>query len=256
MLGLPVPKLVDQIGKHRISKPTVYRIEAAQSVPSIPVVTAWLDATKADDAIRVRVLDVAERVHRETVPWGDLIGGQTSLQNDVADDERLVLRSRNFQPTVIPGLLQVAGYTRRLVPITSTGQMDPEQVTADRQHRQRILREPGRSFQFVVAESVLHAIPADLADAQAAWIVDLAKLPAVELAVLPASAWVATPWHNFIVHETFDGGRYVTVELIHGAQHLVADDDVAWYVRVWDRMWAAAATGEHAVELVRSVTSR
>jgi hypothetical protein len=245
-----VPQLVNAIGKDRISRPTVHRIDKAESVPSIPVVTAWLNATQADNETRARVLDIAERVHRETVPWADLIGDRTSLQDDVAEREQTVVRSRNFQPTVVPGLLQFAGYTRRLVPITSSGLMDPEAVTLERQRRQSILREPGRSFQFIVAESALRGMPVDLADDQSAWMAQLAQLPTVDLAVLPLSAWVGTPWHNFVLHETSEGALYVTTELIHGAQQIVDDDDVAWYTRLWERLWAAAASGDEALALI------
>jgi hypothetical protein len=64
---------------------------------------------------------------------------------------------------------------------------------------------------------------------------------------------VLVPWYNFVLWDTADGDRYVTTELFHGAQEVTAADSVGLYVEVWERLWAAAAQGGKAVELIREL---
>lgn len=237
---MTVDQLVERIGRDRVSRATVFRIHGGQAVPALPVVKAWLDVTEADDPTRARVLDVLDVVHREMVSWRDYLGGRTDVQDEIAVTEREAVRIRTFQPTVVPGLLQAPEYARRLAPISSTGEVDADVTAAGKLERQGILREQGRRFEFIVTESVIRGIPTDLADEQLEWMRRLAELPTVELRVLPDSAWVATAWHNFAILDTAEGHSYASVELIHGPFDAHAEEDVAWYLRLWDRLWDAS----------------
>jgi hypothetical protein len=61
-------------------------------------------------------------------------------------------------------------------------------------------------------------------------MMQLCELPGVDIAILPADARVATPWHNFVIHNVDGGGAsYVTSELIHGTQRLGEAEDVQLY---------------------------
>jgi hypothetical protein len=80
----------------------------------------------------------------------------------------------------------------------------------------------------------------------------LCELPGVDIAILPADARVATPWHNFVIHNVDGGGAsYVTSELIHGTQRLGEAEDVQLYRSLWDRLWSASAVDGDAVQLIR-----
>jgi hypothetical protein len=247
-------ELIAVIGKDRISRPTVFRVEAAESIPSMPVVRGWLSATEADAETRARVLALTDAVHTETVRWSELLAerGHTH-QEEVGERERESVLVRNFQPTVIPGLLQTADYTRALIPLTGlTRWMDPAEVAAARQRRQEILLESGRRFRFLIAQHVLRWSPGEgLLPAQLEHIEQAMGWSSVEVAVLPDSARVATSWHNFVLHDRRDGSVYVTTELIHGTQRLADDADVSVYLKLWDRLWSASVTGEEALELIR-----
>ncbi len=70
---------------------------------------------------------------------------------------------RNFQPTVIPGLLQTAEYTRSVLALGKT--TDRAAALAARLERQQVLHEPGRRFEFVISEQVLRWAPGPLAQA-------------------------------------------------------------------------------------------
>jgi transcriptional regulator with XRE-family HTH domain len=240
-----------------ISQPTVVRIERAEAVPSMPVVRAWLEATNADLEVRERVTTLTDAIHVQTVRWPTLLTGRAHTQDEVREREQESVLVRNFQPTVIAGLLQTPAYTRAILPLTGIDGLDQDATVATRLQRQQVLYDVGRRFQFIVTEPVLRWEPADgVMTGQLDRITQLAELPAVDIAVLPESARVATPWNNFVMHQTADGTTYVTTELTHGTQRLVDEREVENYEGLWTRLWSASVTGDEAVRLIRRVSER
>jgi transcriptional regulator with XRE-family HTH domain len=240
------------------SQPTIVRIERAEAVPSMPVVRAWLEATDADPDLRERVIALTDAIHVQTVRWPTLLTGRTHLQDDVREREQESVIVRNFQPTVIAGLLQTPAYTRALMPLTDiTGKIDHEATVAARLQRQQVLYDSGRTFQFLIGESVLRWSPGDdVMAGQLDRIAQLSELPTVEIAVLPVTAHVATPWHNFVVHILADDSAYVTTELIHGTQRLSDSEEVGLYRGLWDRLWSASVSGGDAVRQILAAAER
>jgi transcriptional regulator with XRE-family HTH domain len=240
-----------------VSQPTVVRIEHAEHAPpSLPVVQAWLDAVNANPESRERATALTEAIHLQTVRWPALLADRTHLQDEVRQRELESVLVQNFQPTVIPGLLQTASYTQALLPLTDiSGKLDHAATLAGRLERQQVLYESGRQFQFLITEATLTWSPADnLLDGQLDRIAQLCTLPTVDIAVLPARVQVATPWHNFVIHTVAgDTSSYVTTELIHGIQRLGDGEEVQLYRRLWDRMRNAAITGVDAVQLIRAL---
>lgn len=243
-----------------VSQATISRIDhGGGPIPSAAQLAIWLDATDATDEQRQRIAALAEAAHNEAAPWPQLLvehGG--NLQTVAADLEASAARIRNFQPTVIAGLLQTAAYTRALLPLTDlTGGLDYDATLAGRLERQRILYEPDREFEFLIAEPVLHAAPApDVMAGQRDRLTQLAQLPAVHIAVLPAATMAATAWHGFNLYDQPDGSAYVLLELIHRTEQVTDPDQVATYQRLWERLWAAATHGEEALELIRRALRR
>ena len=123
--------------------------------------------------------------------------------------------------------------------------------------RQQILYDEGRTFRFLVAERVLEwpLGGPSVAGAQRDRLASLARLPSVEVAVLPAGATVAAPWHNFIIWESAGvPASFVTMELVHGAQEVHDPERVQLYDELWERLWSASLTGDEALELIRALT--
>lgn len=234
----------------KISQPKVSRIDRGQALPSKPEAEKWLDECRADDATRERVLALLEAALGETRPWRDLLEGKDHLQGEVAQRNGEARLVRNFQPTVIPGLLQTAEYARAIL---SMGRTDVPSALQKRLENQQILHDEGRRFEFVLAEHVLHWAPGRRALAgQMDRLASLATLGTVEIAILPEEAIGVVPWHNFVIREPADGSpTYVTTELIHGPQNIQDEESVAIYTAVWDRLWKAGAVGDEAVEIIR-----
>lgn len=232
----------------------IWRIDQGQQLPTIPLVTAWLDACQVVDPDRQHVIDLAEATYGETRPWGDLLAGVTHLQGLAHDREAGSGLVRNFQPTIVPALLQTPEYATRIVPLTDvTGTIDHAAAVAARLQRQQVLYEEGHRFEFLLVEAALRLSVrmGDVAPAQLDRIVSLARLPSVEVAVVPVGEDVVAPWHNFVLWEPLESEAYVTTELFHGEQRITDAPTVALYESLWSRLWDAAARGDDAAELIR-----
>lgn len=226
----------------------VQRVEHGQK-PTIAQVDAWLTACSVDQITRGRVLLLAEAARAEGRPWDETFEGRTHLQDEVFDEERGARLIRNFQPTVVPGLLQTADYARSVLTLGHTVDV-PAAVNA-RQQRQQLLHEPGRTFEFVIAESALRRLPGVASMAgQVDRIKSLATVQAVAVAVLPAEALPLIPWHAFVLVYPVDAAPFVKLELFHGPQRITDPGSVATYIEVWERLWAAAVHGDEARKLL------
>jgi len=92
-----------------ISQPRVSRVERGESVLSIRELEAWADATGAGEDRRALLLGLGEAaVNEVTTLRARLSNGLASVQQSVRELEATARTLRNFQPGIIPGLLQTA----------------------------------------------------------------------------------------------------------------------------------------------------
>lgn len=250
--GLSGRQMADRIG---VSQGTLWRIEQGRQLASLPRVEAWLDACGLDDDQRRRILDLAELAHGETRPWRELLDMEGHLQAVSREREQTATLVRNFQPTIVPGLLQTEDYARRVLEAGHT--RDVEGAVATRMERQRALREGDTEFMFLIGERALRASMGDelVLPGQRDQLVAAMDLPSVTVGVVPDEAPVLA-WHNFIIWEPVDGDLYVTTELVHGSQEIVKAEDALVYVDAWQRLAKSAMFGDLAVELIRSMVDR
>lgn len=240
-----------------VSQPTVSRIERATTLPSLPQVRLWLDATEASEDTRNRVLALTESAHTETATWRDLFdSGTDRVQAHVRGRETEARVVSTFEPRVVPSLLQTADYTRALINTVDTaGQVDLPAMLTGRATRQRALHDPGREFRFLVPESMLYRQPGSstLLAAQLDHLVVVATWETVTLGVIPRGVTFAGMWHNFVVYDPADevSEPYVSIELTHGLLTLADHWHVELYRDLFARLWDAAVFGDDAVALIR-----
>jgi transcriptional regulator with XRE-family HTH domain len=228
--GRQMGKLLD------VNHMTPSRIERGQILPTAEQTLRWLDAAGADDTTRERVMLLLNAAHAEAPTWSRRFRGRTHLQGDVAERERQTIRKRDLQTQVIPGLLQTEEYARALMRLVDmTGEVDVEESVAARLARQRILWEPGRRWEFLIAESVLkwEPEPGEM-HWQRVHLDYLSSLETVRIGVVPSAARLVT-WSPFVIHDLVDGSRLVTLELNHGPLEVHRAADVAFYERLWER---------------------
>lgn len=237
-----------------VSQPMMSRFDRGERLLRMPAIRRWLDECDADDATRVRVLELAEQAHGETKRWAELLASEAHLQNKMLDHDAAADRIQNFQPTVLPGLLQTASYAQAALELGRT--TDVPAAVAARLKRQRLLDELGRRFEFVIAERLLRWGPGPGALAgQADRLLALTENEAVDLAVLPDDAHPgALVWHNFVIRHSGSGSPWVATELLHGAQEIRDPESVRIYEATWAKLWDVAAHGDDARGLIREAS--
>lgn len=246
--GLSGRQMADRLG---ISQGTLWRIDTGRQLPTMPRVKAWLDACGVRADRQQHVLELAERVHGETRPWRELLGGDNEaghLQETESErDARLV---QNFQPTIVPGLLQTPDYARLALTLGHTRDVDAAVQT--RIERQQAMRDSDTRHEFVVGERALRASLGDhtILAGQLEVLLRAAKDGAA-VAVLPDSAPLR-PWNNFVLWTPRDDGpRYFTAELVHGWQRVETPEDVEVVVGFWEQAWSLSLHGDDAADLIR-----
>jgi hypothetical protein len=181
-------------------------------------------------------------------PWFETYVG---LESDAAG-------LHDFQPSVVPGLLQTEDYARAILrdaPHAGRGE-DIDQQVALRMRRQAVLDQPAPpQLQVVLGESVLWMQvggPAVLR-AQLLRLADLAARPDRTLQVLPLrTAANAQPVSAFTLLEFADPADPTVVYLEHlTGSHLVEEEDeVQRYRAMFDHLRAAALGPGPSADLI------
>jgi len=94
---------------------------------------------------RRQLLELAEAAHGETRPWRELLHDDvTHLQHEAQHRERDAVAVSNYQPTIVPGLLQTPEYARAVLELGRTRDVDA--AVATRIERQQLLHEESHRF--------------------------------------------------------------------------------------------------------------
>jgi hypothetical protein len=181
-------------------------------------------------------------------PWFEAYVG---LESDAA-------RLHDFQPSVVPGLLQTEDYARAVLrgaPYASCAEDIDQQVTL-RMRRQAVLDEPRPpQVQVVLGESVLWVQvggPAVMR-AQLLRLADLAARPDLTLQVLPLRAAAhVQPVSPFTMLEFADPADPTVVYLEHLTGSLLLEDveEVQRYRAVFDHLRAEALGPGPSADLI------
>jgi transcriptional regulator with XRE-family HTH domain len=196
-----------------MSQPKISRIERGQGVADPGDVGDIARALGADESLARDLMQRAERSHDRMTDWRPTAISLAGTQKSLAAWEAAAKDIRNFEPAVVPGLLQTSGYARSVLvgffERLSQPEGAPSRETAvlgaiaERIRRQGILADPARSFRFVITENVLRnkiCPPAEML----AQIEHLRQVSArhdnVVIGIVPDDQPVAIPpMHGFVV---------------------------------------------------------
>ncbi len=204
----------------------------------------WSQAEVADE-----LLARARTVHTVYAAWRrQLSSGAAAGQRDILELEAGARLVRAFEPSVIPGMLQTSDYARQMfVDVVDLYGIPSDVDEAVKTHlrRQQLLYDPGKRFEFVIAESALRYqfCPPAVMRAQLDLVRALSNLEAVEIHVLPIGAKLPfMPLHGFWLFDE----ELVKVETVSTGVEVREPDQVALFVQVFDRLKAAAYGGDAA----------
>ncbi|MEV4894726.1 helix-turn-helix transcriptional regulator [Nonomuraea sp. NPDC055795] len=164
---------------------------------------------------------------------------------------------RTYQPRMIPGLLQTADYaTAVLTAVQQRHKVQADDVSAavqERLARQAILRQPGRTFAFLLEEAALRyrLYGREILQAQLAHLEDITRLPSVSLGIVPLGAPRAHSPHAAPVEGfTMFDDEMVSVELVSGHLQLTQKWEIALYAERFAAFANIAAYGAQARRLI------
>jgi transcriptional regulator with XRE-family HTH domain len=241
-----------------LSQPTVSRVERGESVPSLPELIAWADAAEVGDDRRALLLGLGEAAVTEVTTLRARVGnGLAAVQDEVGAAEATARTLRNFQPGIIPGLLQTAEYARRILAFAG----DPAEVAeavARRLARQEALHDPGRSFEFLLTEAALRYRPGPhrLRAAQLDHLAAVVTLETITFGVIPADSEMhAITRGGFILYEDRIDGLppFAVVETPHAYMRAHDLADVEQYRRQLAAFRESAVYGDEALKIVHRI---
>lgn len=239
------------LGHVRWSQAKVSRIEGGQRKPTIPEVTAWLDATASDASIRAELLQYAESIAVEAKAWSHVwrdAGGAAGRQASYARWEAASTRLVVFQPVCVPGLLQTAEYARHVLAAAGVDDSAVPDAIAARLDRARVLYDPARSVTVLITEAALRLriAPVAVLVEQLDRVSSIATLRNVDVGVVPLDAPVTvTPLSGFQLFEMPDEA-IVTAELVADEVVITESERVERYREVIEKWRQAAVFGTAA----------
>ncbi|MER7771603.1 helix-turn-helix transcriptional regulator [Kitasatospora sp. NPDC096140] len=230
----------------------VSKVENGKQSPTRADVVAWAAGVGRPDAAaelvgRLRTVETQYRSWRR-----QLAGGVRPVQEAHAEQGQRTSDRRSFDPTLIPGLLQTAGYARAV--LTRYTRVHPSIRDVDaavvaRMERQRVLRDRFRSFHFLVWEGALvsRLCPPDVLVDQLERLVPWLVEGNVRLGIVPFGADLEVPVGvGFSIHDD----ALVVTESWHAEMWLDDPADVALHIRAWDALAESAVYGPAAHRVI------
>jgi transcriptional regulator with XRE-family HTH domain len=235
----------------------ISRIETGRSVPSLDDVRAWAEASNATQAELQELAALLQRLAVEATSWRILHRlGLTERQRQLGELEQAATAIRIFQPTMVPGLLQVADYARRVMSQGNpSDQADIAGAVAKRMERQTILYDQTKTFEFIITEGALRWRPGppDMMRAQLDRLVSVASLPNVELGVIPLEGEAPDAYlHPFVIFELADD-PLVTVETYSAEIQVNDPQGVEVYRRTLNRLRTVAKWADSAMREIQTI---
>lgn len=239
------------------SNSKVSKIETGKQTPSDQELTDWLNALGVrEEAARELHAELRE-VRIQQIAWRrQLRTGHRARQEQDARSEQDANVIRAVDIAAVPGLLQTPDYARAIFASQADLLEVPDDVEASvraRMERQRILYEPNRTLEILVAEAALrHPIcPAPVMLAQLDRLLSALGLPGVRIGVLPLDQQLPhVPWHGYWIVDD-----EVFVELVSSEVRVTDQAEVAIYHRLTDRLWSVAVEGDAARTLLARVAA-
>ncbi|MGW5673259.1 helix-turn-helix domain-containing protein, partial [Micromonospora sp. NPDC003776] len=235
------------------------RIELGQSRPDLADVLDLLDVYEVPPERRTELIVIA-RDAATGRGWSKALGEMGERQRAYAELEAGAARIVEYQPAVVPGLLQTPAYARLRVTAGSLlcDGVDVEADVRARAVRQEVLRRPDPPrYTALLDERVCDpgSTPDDVWRDQLRHLLALAEHPHVTVRLLPRDAAPHGGVHPlaafaYYAHPDPADPRTVLVETLTADLRLVAEADIARYERLIDWLAAAALSAAETVALL------
>lgn len=239
------------------STSTIFRIETGRSRPQPGNVRAMLDLYGVTGSERDGLIQLA-REARQPGWWHSFRGVLSNPYEVYIGLEGGAATIRNFEPIVVPGLLQTEEYARAALK-GGPRELDGDEIQARtevRMTRQQILARPGRPRLWtVIDEAVIRRVVgnADVMRTQLRHLADAAEQGKTTIQVVPfragAHSGTTGPFVILDFAEITDHA-IVYVETLAGDIYLEQPHDAERYTIAFERLLAAALPPDDSVRLI------
>ncbi|MFB0618652.1 helix-turn-helix domain-containing protein [Streptomyces sp. AGS-58] len=242
------------------SQARVSRLESGHVTARVIEVRLLLDAYGVTDPeVRDKLEDLAK--HSKNRGWW--LEHAAHLRPDYLDHIALeddATYIRQWQPALVPGLLQTPAYAEAVI-AAGPDYVAPEvleQLVKVREGRQVKIGEGGASYTAIFWEAaVAHPIvSAEVHREQLAAILAVAKRKNVTVQVLPFSAGVlvaSIPAFSSFSFDSEPAVEAVSMENLRGTSVLEAPEDLAAYGNAYDLLRSAALAPDASARLIRDI---
>jgi Domain of unknown function (DUF5753) len=167
-----------------------------------------------------------------------------------------------YQPALVPGLLQTPAFMREMAggeEFLAENGITPDTIgplIAAKIRRQAILYEGGRRVVHVIGEAVLRTrvgrVTVETMRGQLAHLAETATLPGHELGIVPFSvASPVAPASGFVLYDS----DLVVMETLGGRLQVADPELVSRYARWLELLRGAAVTGTQAADMCRQAAA-
>lgn len=242
---------VDLAERAGISQSKLSKIETGALIPSTDDLRHIFSVLNPPRPDAQKLKEWARALRTEYVSWR--FGhrkGFGAKQIEVRELERQAIRIRDFEVAVVPGLLQIADYARRVMTLANvTRQSDLEKALGLRMQRQQILFEPGHQFEFLITESAAMSrfCEPSVVTRQLDRLRFLFDVQNVKIGFIPSRALLPRiPQHSFAVFDS----SVATFETLTGEISTIDERDVELYNTLFDDLASAALFGVDAASFL------
>ncbi|WP_446045814.1 helix-turn-helix domain-containing protein [Streptomyces olivaceus] len=242
------------------SQARVSRLESGHVTARVIEVRLLLDAYGVEDpAIRAKLEDLAR--HSKNRGWW--LEHAAHLRPDYVDHIALeddATYIREWQPVMVPGLLQTPAYAEAVV-AASPHYIEPEraaQLVQVRVGRQAKIQDGGASYTAILWEVVLAQPLVDVGvhREQLSALLEVGRRKNVTVQVLPVSAGVLAGYSCAFSSFSFDEEpvvEAVAMDNLRGTSVLEGAEDLAAYASAFDLLRSSALTPDASAELIRGI---
>jgi transcriptional regulator with XRE-family HTH domain len=259
---LDQPQAAEVLGVHQTR---VSRMESGHVTARIIEIRALLSAYGVDDPkVRMKLETLAKNANHR----GWWLEHAAHLRQDYLDHISLeddATHIREWQPNLVPGLLQIPAYAETV--ITSAADfIDPNkvpklvEVRGDRQARIDET-EGAANYTAIIWEPVIvhPVVKLETYQEQLAHIIEVSKRQNVTLQVLPISAGLKATMPSAFSCFSFDAEptvEAVTLDNLRGSSILEGAEDLTAYSLAFDQLRSAALAPDASVRLIRGALRR
>ncbi|QKW28089.1 helix-turn-helix domain-containing protein [Streptomyces seoulensis] len=240
------------------SQARISRLESGHVTARVIEVRLLLDAYGVGDAdVRTKLENLAK--HSKNRGWW--LEHAEHLRPDYVDHIALeddATYIREWQPVMVPGLLQTPSYAEAAI-ASGPHFIDPErvaQLVKVRMGRQAKIEEGGASYTAIVSEAVIAhpLVSVEVHREQLSAILGIGKRKNVTVQVLPFSAGVLVGYTSAFSSFSFDEEptvEAVTMDNLRGTSVLEGPEDLAAYANAYDLLRSSALAPDASAKLIR-----